>query len=167
MKGPHVLHPFLQGSVIKDLFKRAYNDPESTQSNDAFIFYMVCAIGALSFNRLGLHDTPAINYYMAAMPYEADGFKLQGIEQAQHVLLVLLYALQYEIGSMYCFLSALCGSGTNTFELEINGTWPGLQCEFALIVAFTKHPVFQGHQWRSKCDEGYFGQHMSAIDIVV
>lgn len=100
MNGAHILHPFLQRSVIRDIFRRAYEDEDDfSNPNHAFTFYMVCAIGALTLNRLGIHDTPAINYYLAAMPFEADEFALQGLEQAQRVLLILLYALQYEIGS--------------------------------------------------------------------
>lgn len=66
-----------------------------------FRIYMVLAIGAVSQTRAGLHSTPAMSYYVAAMEHaqEALGLIGDGMECIQAHLLVLLFSLQHDIGS--------------------------------------------------------------------
>ncbi|KAH8891201.1 hypothetical protein GQ53DRAFT_841609 [Thozetella sp. PMI_491] len=95
--GPHILHPFLEREKIEALFAEAASgvlfDPARV-----FRYFMICATGALPLNRHGTHDIPAINYYVAAMRHQQQALTMKGIEQVQHILLILVFAGQYETG---------------------------------------------------------------------
>jgi hypothetical protein len=64
-----------------------------------FRMYMVFAIGSVSLVRAGLHDTPPMDYYAAAMKYAGSALGLTGLVHVQAILLVLLFSLQHDISS--------------------------------------------------------------------
>ncbi|KAF9895347.1 hypothetical protein FE257_000251 [Aspergillus nanangensis] len=100
LNGFHLLHPFLQRSSLEELFSHVSNvDPGSQLSpSERFRYFMVCAIGALRLVRSGSHDVPAINYYATAMIHEQQALNVEGIEQVQNILLILVFGVLYETG---------------------------------------------------------------------
>lgn len=48
----------------------------------------------------GLHDTQEMDYYVAAMQHAEGSLGMSSLEHIQALLLVLLFSLQHDIGSM-------------------------------------------------------------------
>jgi hypothetical protein len=61
---------------------------------------MVFAIGAVSLTRLGRHHTAPIDYYVTAMEQADAVLGLVKDEHIQNTLLIMLFGLHYDIGSM-------------------------------------------------------------------
>jgi hypothetical protein len=93
LKGPHVIHPFLQLSDIAQTCDRVYGSA-CPDSNDLFTLNMIFAIGAVSLTRTGQHDRPIPGYYSAAMVHSKEVL-LSGLQAIQAILLVLVFRIYY------------------------------------------------------------------------
>lgn len=100
LKGPHTVHPFLQVSEVAETCDRVYGS-SSAAAMDLFRLNMIFAIGSVSLTRVGLHESPILGYYAAAMVHIKGALRLNGVEAIQNILLVLIFRIYYHTSGTY------------------------------------------------------------------
>ncbi|KAH6679899.1 fungal-specific transcription factor domain-containing protein [Plectosphaerella plurivora] len=98
LDGLHLLHPFLQRSMVLHELHETYARPEARNSQSLFRVNMIFALGSVSLFRGGLHHVSPMEYYAAAMQHADAAMGLNGLLHIQAILLVLIFSLQHDVG---------------------------------------------------------------------
>lgn len=98
------MHPFLKRAETYQRLQRLYSGPNIdslTFETDIFQINMVFAIGAVSLNRKGLHQTPAVSYYLSAMEHADTALGIITCEHIQNALLLLIFGSHHHVSSEF------------------------------------------------------------------
>lgn len=133
---------------------------------DLFRLHMIFAIGAISLNRKLIHATAATDYYLAALKNKRDFLSTASVANVQNILLLLLFALEHELGGRYN-LTSTKRVLTYASQLAINGIWLASQCECVQSSVCTAKAARYFNLWSCRCAAESSGLLTLMIGIAV
>ncbi|CAK1365575.1 unnamed protein product [Cercospora beticola] len=120
-KESHVQRPMLQKSEVQGLLRRAYPEgrPGRLDSQDSYVFFLICAISAVRLRRQGLLTQHPYSFFLSALRHAEHTNLLSGIIALQNLLLLNRFAVYYHTGVSTWDIGRICMHLCITLELHL------------------------------------------------